>query len=132
MVRFPELARSCKIPVTQSNIKERAPLVRDEILRRDNLGNAQRAQIESFTGSVEWRVNFARRHGIKSIALHGQAASATVEEAADDMAKLLLIYLERHFAGLTQTQLGSCSLVRCFLSRARINLIADDCSPCRN
>ncbi len=33
-------------------------------------------------------MNFVRRHGIKSIALHGQAASATVEEAADDMAKL--------------------------------------------
>ncbi len=27
----------------------------------------------------------------------------------------LLIYLERQFAGLTQTQRGSCSLLRCFL-----------------
>ncbi len=33
-------------------------------------------------------LNFVRRHGIKSIAFHGQAASATFEEAADDMAKL--------------------------------------------
>ncbi len=82
--------RSCETRVTQSNcsIKERALLFSDEIVLRDDLGNAQRAQIESFTGSV-WRcVNIIRRHGIKSIALHGQGASATVEEAADDMAKL--------------------------------------------
>ncbi len=32
--------------------------------------------------------DFLRQHGIRSIALHVQAARATVEEAAEDMAKL--------------------------------------------
>ncbi len=35
-----------------------------------------------------WRTTFVKRHGIKSIALHGQGARATVESAAEDMAKL--------------------------------------------
>ncbi len=47
--RFVELARSCKIPVTQSTIKERALLIRNEILKRNDLDNTQLAQIESFT-----------------------------------------------------------------------------------
>ncbi len=41
----------------------------------------------------------------------------------------LLIYLERQFAGITQTQRGSCSLLRCFLdvpslsdNKIRLNL----------
>ncbi len=89
-----------QIPVTQSVIKERALLVRNEILRSDDLGNAQRAQIESFTGSVGWCVNFVKRHGMKSIALHGRVEQwfdvknnddvreASISDSADDMEQL--------------------------------------------
>ncbi len=33
-------------------------------------------------------MNLEKRHGIRSITLHGQAARATVEETAEDTAKL--------------------------------------------
>ncbi len=79
------LARSAKIPVTQDIIEEHALLVKPDNLRRDDLGNTQRIQIENFTASVGWCVKFVQHHGIRSITLHGQAASATIEEVAEDM-----------------------------------------------
>ncbi len=38
--RFVEISRSCKIPVKQSRIKDRALLIPEEILRRNDLRNA--------------------------------------------------------------------------------------------
>ncbi len=39
-----------RFPVTQSTIKERSLLIRDEILRRNDLTSAQRAQLEKLYG----------------------------------------------------------------------------------
>ncbi len=52
VVRFVEEARSCKIPVTQSTIKERGILVRDEILRRDALEMRNRHKSSCSRGAL--------------------------------------------------------------------------------
>ncbi len=87
MVPVVELARLPRSRYRRHR-QERALLVKADILRRDDLGNTQRTQIETFTASVGRCVKFVRRHGIRTIVLYGQAASATIEEAAEDMAQL--------------------------------------------
>ncbi len=68
-------------------------------------------QIESFTGSVGWCVNFVRRHGMKSIALHGRleqwfdvennddVREKSISDIADDIEQLAIATPARDIEG---------------------------------
>eukprot|EP00171_Calliarthron_tuberculosum_P005173 IDg5173t1 len=83
--QFIDMARQANVPVTKDIIREKALLFRDEMLKKADLSPPARARWESFNASSGWCSKFTKRHAIVSITLHGQGASATVEEAAEDM-----------------------------------------------
>ncbi len=86
--RFIELARSCKIPVTQITIKERSRPYTRRNSPPQRLDQCLTGTTRKLYG-IYWMVRAlcqAARHKVNRVAWQG--ASATVESAAEDMAKL--------------------------------------------
>ena len=86
--QFCEVARGTKMPVTQDLIRERALLVRERLLSRSDLSDADRARFRKFNASVGWCQKFVTRHCLTSVSLAGQGGSAAVAEVATEMCEL--------------------------------------------
>ena len=86
--KFCDIARSTKLPVTQDLIRERALLVRDNLLQKNDLLDSDRNRFEKFSASVGWCQKFVKRHCICSVSLSGEAGSAYAEYFADSMIKI--------------------------------------------
>ncbi len=97
-------------------------LVSYNIFRHDIKSTGQRSILQTAEGIVQTSVFPLQKRRPPSLA-QLQAMFGPIQESAFYVTyrmrvlsfRELLIYLERQFAGLTQTQRGSCSLLRCFL-----------------
>ena len=108
VLRFIDLARSAKTPITLDAIMKRALLVKAEILQHSTLSEVERVRLEAFTASKGWVLNFIRRHGLRSVALRGSDASANVVAEKNDLAevqKRLNDYELRHIFNVDETSL---------------------------
>ena len=108
VLRFIDLARSAKTPITLDAIMKRALLVKAAILEHSTLSEVERSRLQAFTASKGWVLNFIRRHGLRSVALRGSDASANVVAEKNDLAevqKRLNEYDLRHIYNVDETSL---------------------------
>ena len=87
IMSFISLARSAEISVTHSIIAAKAIYLGDKILLKD-LPEWQACVLRQFSASREWTDKFVNRHGLQSVALHGEAGSVDIAGVAADIAEL--------------------------------------------
>lgn len=70
--------------MTQSFFSQRALFVLERLLKIELPENTTRS-IESFTASKGWVTKFVKRNLLRSVALHGEAAGASAQDAVQGM-----------------------------------------------
>ena len=93
--RYPELeaavmeyvsrCRELKFPVSRDIIRIRATMVKEKIMSDQSTEGTKRQHLSKFVASDGWCSKFIQRHDLNSKALHGEAGSADVEKAKEQM-----------------------------------------------
>ena len=116
-LRFPEIdgtvlafvtfCRKVKKPVTLAALSARALLARDKLVSKCTC-EEEKARLKSFTASKKWCISFTKRHALRSVAMHGEAGSASPIEVAKEIAELrekLLHYPVQNIYNVDETGL---------------------------
>ena len=89
--RFPEIdrllyefvqgARAAKLPISMSTLQHRALHIRDELMTK-NRNEDTVAFLQTFSASSNWVTAFVQRHALRSVRLHGEGGSVSVQNVS--------------------------------------------------
>lgn len=85
LYKFFQKCRAHKMPITMRTIRHRARMLQDKIVEEGKIENEEAQEMEMFTTSKGWEINFAKRQALRSVTLFGEAASANIAAGAHDM-----------------------------------------------
>lgn len=87
LVKFISFARKAGVSITRDVIHFRALKIKAELLSKE-MDDVERKALEHFSPSESWVTKFVKRHGLKSIRLHGEAGSVDPELVREGIKKL--------------------------------------------
>lgn len=74
LLEFITIARTQRMPVTQSEIQAKVSLLQEELVNAEKaMWAAETQALESFTAFFAWINKFVRRHSLRSVSLHEEA-----------------------------------------------------------
>ena len=76
MIKFIELCRDMRFPVTLDIIRTHAEILKEKILFRHGVCETAKANLGKFQSSLGWCVRFINHRNLKSKVLYGSAGSA--------------------------------------------------------